>query len=197
MGVLCRVPSTKEKERWQLCHWESTKPERGTYPRQPLKNLQRQKETSLRLSNSQVDITHQVQISNWSHSYCYSRKRTWPHLSVAAEFIQQMGRPFVLAHWIGLKGKKKKNTTKTTWIILLEAICNLWKATSTVRSLHSWENWEVSATSLDIYISKGRVLRTWRKAFLSLKADKKLVSLFKRIYTHFKGKRKFFGLQGS
>lgn len=155
MGVLCRTPSKKEKERWQLCYWECTKPERGAYPRQPLKNLQRQKKTSLRLSNSQVDITHQVQISNWSHSHCYSRKRTWPHLSVAAEFIQQTGRPFVLAHWIGLKGKKKKNTTKTTWIILLEALCNLWKATSAVRSLHSWENWEVSATSLDIYISKG------------------------------------------
>lgn len=112
MGVLCCTPSKKEKERWQLCYWECTKPERGAYPRQPLKNLQRQKKTSLRLSNSQVDITHQVQISNWSHSHCYSRKRTWPHLSVAAEFIQQTGRPFVLAHWIGLKGKKKKTPQK-------------------------------------------------------------------------------------
>lgn len=153
--------------------------------------------TSLRLSNSQVDIAHQVQISNWNHSHCYPRKRTWPHLSVAAEFIQQMGRPLVLAHWIGLRGKEKKSTTKITWIILLEAFCNLWKATSVVRSLHSWENWEVSASSLDIYISKGGFSGLGERHSWVSEQTKKLVSLCKRIYTHFKGKRKFFGLQGS
>lgn len=200
MGVLCCTPSTKEKERWQLCYWEVLNRNMVHNPGNLWRTCRGRKNKSQTFK----------QPSGYNPPGADFKLKPQPLLLKEEDLTTPVsccrvysadGKALVLAHWIGLRGKKKETPQKTTWIILLEAFCNLWKATSAVRSLHSWENWEVSATSLDIYVSKGgfsgpRERHSWvSKQTLAANKQKSLFHSSKGFIHISKGKESSYNYQ--